>query len=103
MRTELSSHLAELLARGEVIFSSQEAEQSLGIGHGAFLDAAERLQKRKKLVRLRSGIYVVVPPQFLSWGAPPPSWYIDSLMRHEGCPYYVGLLRAAELHGASHQ
>ena len=24
-------------------------------------------------------------------------------MRHEGCPYYVGLLKAAELHGASHQ
>src|SRR5271157_6543085 len=33
----------------------------------------------------------------------PPSWYVDDLMRHEGRPYYVGLLRAAELHGASHQ
>jgi predicted transcriptional regulator of viral defense system len=103
MGTELSSHLLELLARGEVFFSSQEAERSLGIGHGAFLDAAERLQKRKKLVRLRSGIYVVVPPQFLSWGAPPPSWYIDALMRHESCPYYIGLLKAAEIHGATHQ
>jgi predicted transcriptional regulator of viral defense system len=25
------------------------------------------------------------------------------LMRHEGRPYYVGLLKAAELHGATHQ
>jgi hypothetical protein len=24
-------------------------------------------------------------------------------MRHEGHPYYVGLLKAAELHGATHQ
>ena len=24
-------------------------------------------------------------------------------MRHEDAPYYVGLLKAAELHGASHQ
>jgi len=48
MGAELSSHLSELLARGEVFFSSQEAEQSLGLGHGAFLDAAERLQKQKK-------------------------------------------------------
>lgn len=24
-------------------------------------------------------------------------------MRHEGRPYYVGLLKAAELHGATHQ
>jgi predicted transcriptional regulator of viral defense system len=103
MGGELSSHLSELLARGEVIFSSQEAELSLGIGHGAFLDAAERLQKQKKLVRLRRGNYVVVPPQFGSWGAPPPSWYIDALMRHESSPYYVGLLKAAEIHGATHQ
>ena len=103
MGGELSTYLSELLARGEVIFSSQEAEQSLGIGHGAFLDAAERLQKQKKLVRLRRGNYVVVPPQFGSWGAPPPSWYIDALMRREASPYYVGLLKAAEIHGATHQ
>jgi len=103
MSAELSSHLSELLARGEVFFSSQEAEQSLGIGHGAFLDAAERLQKQKKLIRLRRGNYMVVPPQFGPWGAPPPSWYIDALMRHESSPYYVGLLKAAEIHGATHQ
>ena len=103
MGGELSTYLSELLARGEVIFSSQEAEQSLGIGHGAFLDATERLQKQKKLVRLRRGNYVVVPPQFGSWGAPPPSWYIDALMRHEASPYYIGLLKAAEIHGATHQ
>ena len=103
MGGELSTYLSELLARGEVIFSSQEAEQSLGIGHGAFLDAAERLQKQKKLVRLRRANYVVVPPQFGSWGAPPPSWYIDALMRHEASPYYIGLLKAAEIHGATHQ
>jgi predicted transcriptional regulator of viral defense system len=103
MGAELSSYLLALLARGEVVFSSQEAEQTLGLGHGAFLDAAERLQKQKKLVRLRRGNYVVVPPQFGSWGAPPPSWYIDALMRHESSPYYVGLLKAAEIHGATHQ
>lgn len=51
----------------------------------------------------RSGFYVIVPPQYLAWGAPPPSWYIDPWMRHEGRAYYVGLLKAAELHGASHQ
>ncbi len=44
-----------------------------------------------------------MPPQFASWGAPPPPWYIDALMRHIGEPYYVGLLKAAELHGATHQ
>ena len=61
------------------------------------------VSSRGHLRDLRRGFYVVVPPQYLSWGAPPPSWYIDDLMRQEGHPYYVGLLTAAELHGASHQ
>jgi hypothetical protein len=27
----------------------------------------------------RQGFCVVVPPQFASWGRPPPAWYIDAL------------------------
>ncbi|WP_225040731.1 type IV toxin-antitoxin system AbiEi family antitoxin (plasmid) [Rhizobium sp. T1470] len=102
-RSALSSHIASLLSAGEIVFTSKEVEQVLGLGRGAFLDAAERLQRRKALIRPRQGLYVAVPPQFASWGAPPPSWYIDALMRHEQQPYYVGLLKAAELHGATHQ
>lgn len=95
--------MTRLLSEGRVVFSREEAQTALGVNSGALLDAAERLQRRKTLISPRRGFYVVVPPQFLAWGAPPPSWYIDDLMRHEGRPYYVGLLKAAELHGASHQ
>jgi predicted transcriptional regulator of viral defense system len=102
-RSALSSHIAGLLSAGQVVFTSKQAEQALGLGRGAFLDAAERLQRRKALIRPRQGLYVAVPQQFASWGAPPPPWYIDALMRHEQQPYYVGLLKAAELHGATHQ
>lgn len=102
-RSALSTHIAGLLSAGQVIFTSEQAEQALGVGRGAFLDAAERLQRRKALIRPRQGFYVAVPPQFATWGAPPPSWYIDALMNHEQQPYYVGLLKAAELHGATHQ
>lgn len=102
-RSALSAHIAGLLATGRVVFTSAQAEEALGVGRGAFLDAAERLQRRKALVSPRQGFYIAVPPQFASWGAPPPTWYIDALMRHERQPYYVGLLKAAELHGATHQ
>jgi predicted transcriptional regulator of viral defense system len=102
-RSALSSHIAGLLSAGRVVFTGEEAEQALGVERGAFLDAAERLQRRKALLSPRRGFYVAVPPQFASWGAPPPAWYIDALMRHEREPYYVGLLKAAELHGATHQ
>ena len=102
-RSTLSGFVSGLLSAGQVVFTAEEAEQALGVGHGAFLDAAERLQRREALLNPRQGFYVVVPPQYASWGAPPPAWYIDALMRREGQAYYVGLLKAAELHGATHQ
>jgi predicted transcriptional regulator of viral defense system len=99
----LLSYLNSLLSSGRSVFLRENALKDLHIQQGAFLDAAEKLQKRGKLISPRQGFYVVVPPQYQSWGAPPPNWYIDDLMRHEGHTYYVGLLKAAELHGASHQ
>jgi predicted transcriptional regulator of viral defense system len=102
-RTALSSYLTSLLSTGRVVFSREEAQEALGVNPGAFLDAAERQQHKQHLISPRRGFYVIVPPQYLAWGAPPPQWYIDDLMRHEGRPYHVGLLKAAELHGATHQ
>jgi predicted transcriptional regulator of viral defense system len=102
-RTALSSYLNRLLSAGRLVFSKEEAQKALGVSPGAFLDAAERQQRKHHLISPRRGFYVIVPPQYLAWGAPPPQWYIDEFMRREGRPYYVGLLKAAELHGATHQ
>lgn len=102
-RSTFPSYLTKLQSEGRVVFTAPEAQAALGISAGALLDAAERQQKRKHLIRPRHGFYVIVPPQFHRWGAPPPPWYIDELMAHSDLPYYVGLLTAAELHGAGHQ
>ena len=101
-RSRLATYMAGLQAEGRIAFTRAEAIEALGITTPAFLKAAARLQKRRMLFNPRQGFYVAVPAQFLSWEAPPPAWYIDALMRHEGRPYYVGLLKAAELHGATH-
>lgn len=102
-RLTLSAYMTDLLSAGRITFTRDEALAALDMTPRGFLKAAERQQRRKALLNPRQGFYVVVPPQFLAWGAPPPAWYIDDLMRHEGSPYYVGLLKAAELHGATHQ
>ena len=47
--------------------------------------------------------YVLIPPEFRSWGAVPASHFIDPMMRFLGHDYYVGYLSAAEVHGAAHQ
>lgn len=99
----LATYMTHRQAAGQIVFRHDEALATLKITRRGFLKAAEREQKRHTLFNPRRGFYVIVPPQYLSWGAPPPAWYIDDLMRHEGRPYYVGLLKAAELHGATHQ
>jgi len=99
----LASYLVGRLAAGRLVFSREEAQAALGMSRGAFLDAAEKLQKRDRLLNVRHGFYVIVPPQHLNFGSPPPASFIDDMMRHENRSYYVGLLKAAELQGASHQ
>jgi predicted transcriptional regulator of viral defense system len=67
--------------------------------------ALMRLRKRGRIIRPlpRHDFFVIVPHEHHSLGAPPSSWYLDSLMRYLGLPaYYVGLLTAAQWHGASH-
>jgi predicted transcriptional regulator of viral defense system len=101
-RSSLANYMTTLQSEGRISFTRAEAIAALGITPAAFLKAAGRLQKRRTLLNPRQGFYVAVPAQFLSWEAPPPAWYIDALMQHEGRHYYVGLLKAAELHGATH-
>jgi predicted transcriptional regulator of viral defense system len=101
-KPSLSAYITGLLAAGRLVFSRDEAQAAIGTGRGAFLAAAEKLQKRGRLLNPRQGFYIIVPPQNLNFGTPPPASFIDDLMRHEKRPYYVGLLKAGELHGAAH-
>jgi predicted transcriptional regulator of viral defense system len=49
------------------------------------------------------GFYVVIPPEYRSWGVLPGELFIDGMMRALGRKYYVSLLTAAAMHGAAHQ
>jgi len=102
-RAHFGFYLTQLLSKGQVYFSAAQAQDALGISKGALLKAAEKQQKRGNLISPRRGFYVIVPPEYRAMGALEPPWYIDALMAHTGQPYYVGLLKAAELHGAAHQ
>jgi predicted transcriptional regulator of viral defense system len=64
--------------------------------------ALHRLGLAGRLVMPRSGFYVIVDAQHRSAGILPPEWFINDLMRDFAKPYYVGLLSAAQLHGAAH-
>jgi predicted transcriptional regulator of viral defense system len=106
MKTAESSHagrfVERLLGQGRFVFTREEAERRLERSPAATYMALHRLIKAGWLVMPRSGFYVIVDPQHRAAGTLPPEWFIQDLMKHMGRPYYVGLLSAAQVHGAAH-
>lgn len=99
----LDSYTDEQLSRGLAWFSKREAIAALDLKSSTFLAAAGRLIRKGRLVMPRQGFYLILRPEDRALGAPDPSAWIDPLMRHLNLEYRVSLLRAAALHGASHQ
>ena len=94
--------IEELLGKGRYTFAREEALRRLGRSRMAAYWALYRLMKARRLAMPRSGFYVIVDAQHRSVGILPPEWFIHDLMKDFGRPYYVGLLSAAQLHGAAH-
>jgi len=100
---DLSGFVDGLQASGRYTFRREEAVSALGVSEIAVQSAARRLAAKGRICAPRRGFYVIVPVEYSQSGAPPPSWFIDDLMKFHGHRYYVGLLSAAALHGAAHQ
>lgn len=92
-----------LLSQGRYTFTTEEAEAILGTGRQATLAALARLRRGGVVFSPTKSLYVAIPPEYRSTGAPPAEWFIDPMMRHLHRPYYVALLTAAAFHGAAHQ
>lgn len=92
------------LTIGRYTFTLAEAQEVLGADDpAAVYTGLSRLRRRREVFSPTQGLYVAVPPEYRSRGVVPAEWFIDATMRHLGRPYYVGLLTAAAMHGASHQ
>ncbi|MBI3683305.1 MAG: type IV toxin-antitoxin system AbiEi family antitoxin [Acidobacteria bacterium] len=100
---DFSDFVDRLQASGRYTFHREEARAALGVSEIALQSAARRLAAKGRICAPRRGFYVMVPVEYSQSGAPPPSWFIDDLMKFHQHPYYVGLLSAAALHGAAHQ
>ena len=94
--------IEELLGQGRYTFTREEVSRRLGTSATAVSMSLHRLMKAGRLVLPRSGFYMIVDPQHRAAGVLPPEWFIHALMKNMGRPYYVGLLSAAQLHGAAH-
>jgi len=102
-RGSIAKYVDELPASGRYTFNRAELQQQFTVSDAAVKLSLHRLQKKGRIVSPRRGFYVVVPEEYARTGAPPPAWFIDALMKDWNSDYYVGLLSAAEIHGAAHQ
>lgn len=93
----------ELLAEGVSTFDAAEAARRTGLAAGRVHGALKRLVDAGQIFSPARGLYVVIPPEYRSWGAVPASWFVHPMMAHLGRGYYVALLSAAEMLGAAHQ
>lgn len=90
--------------RGRVTFSVEELKRAFSEkSYETIKSELTRLVKKGYVSSVYRGFYVVVPVQYQLKGIVPPTYYIDKLMQYVGKPYYLSLLSAAAMHGASHQ
>jgi predicted transcriptional regulator of viral defense system len=92
-----------LVSQGRYSASLEEIRDLTGLSYAAVLSGLQRLRRQQRVFSPTRGLYVVIPPEYRSWGVVPADWFIDELMRHLGRRYYVALLSAAAYHGAAHQ
>ena len=102
-RPRAREYIAGLAASGHYDFDSREAQQALGISPAAAKLALHRLSRQGLIASPSRGFYVIVPPEYRSLRSLPADQFIPALMQRLGRMYYVGLLSAAQYHGAAHQ
>jgi len=91
-----------LLARGISSVSTDDLADLLGIPKNHVPQRMASLRRKNEIISPAHGLWIPIPPEYMTWGAPPAIDIIDILMRHLNVEYYIGWLSAAAIHGASH-
>ena len=91
-----------LLARGIASITTDELAAFLGVPKSHVPQRMVSLRRKNEIVSLTPGLWIPIPSEYMTWGAPPAIDIIDALMKHLSTDYYIGWLSAAEIHGASH-
>jgi predicted transcriptional regulator of viral defense system len=101
--SKLEKWVDQLQAGGRYVFLRSEVPKASGLSPEAAKKALQRLVARGRVAKAKDYFFVIVPLEYATAGGPPVAWFIHDLMAAMDRPYYVGLLTAAALHGASHQ
>jgi predicted transcriptional regulator of viral defense system len=101
---KIEDWVTDRLKRGKFTFSRQELDvQFSHLSEQTVKNNLALLIKKGTIFPVFRGFYSVIPVSYALMGIVPPDFYIDDLMKCLVRPYYISLLYAAMLYGASHQ
>ena len=102
IRNKGISLIEALQAEGKKTFTIEEARRVLDLPRPNIRILLSNLKRQKRVITLTRGLYSLWHPSERRWGLHPLP-ILDELMKFKKTPYYIGLLSAADYHGAAHQ
>jgi predicted transcriptional regulator of viral defense system len=99
----LEDYLDAVRAKGRYAFTVDELKDKFDISDKAIHQNLYRLKAKKRIVQVRQGFYTILPAEYARQGILPTNLFIDDMMNMLHKKYYLGLVSAAAIHGASHQ
>uniref|UniRef100_UPI004047618D type IV toxin-antitoxin system AbiEi family antitoxin domain-containing protein n=1 Tax=Roseivirga sp. TaxID=1964215 RepID=UPI004047618D len=99
----VADFVGKCLAYEQYAFSWDELKLEVPKTDIALRHELVRLSRKKEVLTLRQGFYLILPPRYKAFGKLPLEFYSEKLFKFLGKPYYIAFFSAAAFHGASHQ
>jgi predicted transcriptional regulator of viral defense system len=100
---KLQDYIYDCLRRGKYFFTKKKALTEVNLSETQFYLQSQRLYRKKVLQNLGHDFFMIIPAEYQNMGSLPSHWIIDIFMGHLKLDYYIGLLSAASLYGATEQ
>lgn len=101
-RNKLLEYTESLQSRGRYLFYKNEVKSELGFTDIQFKNAIHVLIGKNKAYKLSNNLYAILPAEHKNFGNLPLEWFIDEYAKNYHANYYIGLLTAADMYGATH-
>ena len=99
----VSDFVSKCLAYEQYAFSWDELKADISKTDIALRHELVRLSRKKEIITLRQGFYLILSPRYKTFARLPLELYGEKLFKFLGKPYYIAFFSAAAFHGASHQ
>ena len=103
MVRSVAEFVNQCLSYEQYAFSWVEVKENVPKTDIALRHEIARLSRKKELITLRQGFYLILPPRYRSHGKLPLELYVEKLFNILKRPYYIAFYSAAAFFGASHQ